>query len=194
MEPTGAIFGSLSLTCYSGGCALPTHAIARLGKHSVSHPPPPWAPKSQFGQASHLSPIHPLQGQSCNQNGWQSQAPSSLCCCQVTTGLSKHCEPHPPCEAAKLQPYWADESPEPHLSNVKARPQLGWVRALSPTLPMQQPSHNQPWAPSTCHSAWVTTGRGKKLKVALSTQWPSHDGVGKHPDPCHPWAAAMALL
>lgn len=36
MEPTGTISGALSLTCYTGGCAVPTHAIARLGEPSVT--------------------------------------------------------------------------------------------------------------------------------------------------------------
>lgn len=55
MEPTGTIFGALSLTCYTGGCAVPTHAVARLGEPSVIHPLLQ-VPKSLFGQVSHLIP------------------------------------------------------------------------------------------------------------------------------------------
>lgn len=75
MEPTGTIFGALSLKCYTGGCAGPTHAIARLGEPSVTHPLLQ-APKSQFGQVSHLSPSTMCRDQTATGVGEHPQIPS----------------------------------------------------------------------------------------------------------------------
>lgn len=191
MEPTGTIFGALSLKCYTGGCAGPTHAIARLGEPSVTHPLLQ-APKSQFGQVSHLSPSTMCRDQTATGVGEHPQIPSGAgvkqqlgsvstwttlpVSRQAATMLGRRVPWTPPLPCESQTSAGLGKSPESCPHYVAAKPPSAQIGAEAPPT-----------------SDWITSGTDKWLKPALSTQRPSHNRVSKRHDSCPPQAVATAV-